>query len=727
MQFPSWLQLGVVTCMPAIFSMLSTPSLAWEGAYEKGVKSGVCPATQTSPFDAFTKDAAVASRRTLRDSLPFDEEDADYDDDDTLEGGGKDGLTSLLSALVEKGGIADLGSKAGDILSGLEGNLEEGKEASALKEAMQGLSRLVGGGAGEEDTFKSSDIESLLKAAAGPLLSGGDGDFLDKLHKLVSDNSPEIKSLLDELVSNPYMDVEEISMPTVTTDVYTTKASANEHLLPDSLKDTVAQPVIRPRPVVLQKIKSFAEAPEELPTASEEHNGCHVLVLSGAGVKGAFQAGAVVGLAEQYKASGKQLRWDVVSGVSFGGVAAALSLPFDPGRNGELDYGRSLWSFWRNLRFEDVLKCKEGMRDLVDIPATLKWVSNSYKLWKTKDTSSTLGTAHPCDPSPYKKTLQQQLTRHLDTSDREKDSCADRRIVTLTAAIMGGGEEKFTFTSADIDPNCESSKGSKSETKRIDLVLTAMLATSAMPGIFPLVKFTSKEAMRKRRRDEDDGEDVRGQEGERIGGRRGEERGGEDKNARVGKKKQDESPKEETHGIQESLDAVTQESLLVDGSLTSYLNIAPAIKACQGKLAKMHRSQKYDGDYLPKKTAERKEHQQTKQGDELFTKDIAEGKGIVFDFIVANEVGTSATEENLEELFDSEDDVFDNAASPLFNINTLAESFPQARIRHVISYEDPAEVAHDVMDLRSVGALLEHGRVAGWKAATLKSIRAEGD
>ncbi|PHJ23909.1 patatin family protein [Cystoisospora suis] len=523
------------------------------------------------------------------------------------------------------GGIPGLGGLGG--LGGIQGIGGIG--------SLPGFGAIPGllGGAGGQD---GGDLADLLNSVANQQAAGGNqisADFVQQMYKMLSKNSTMLEGLMNEFMQEPYLGVKEVPKPDVPKDVY---AAHTDTDIPDDLKRNTTQP----QRVSLEKIKQFLRAPENgvSPFDPSREGACHALVLSGAGTKGAFQAGAIVGLSEQYKAHNRPLRWDVISGVGFGGVQAAIGLPFMPGENDELDYGRSLWSFWRGVDFDKFMKCKNGLKDLLDIKATMNWIRRLEKASKSAAKTLELGAPHECDTSPLKATLSSYLEQIMQKASEEVKGA---REVAITATKITGGERTWHLAPWLATRKCRDGGDCEAEQtaaqQAFNTTILALEATVATPGTFPAVAFTNDKG---------------------------------------------------------KLEA------LVDGSLSSFLSILPALKACQQKIRNDPKSSFSD-------------------------EEVETGKGIVFDFILPTEADKPNTEGTLTDIEPEDDDLFDNAGVPVENMNILREKFPGVAIRHVIAGDDSLELAHELMDLRSIPALLEHGRVAGWKATTLEFFSSE--
>lgn len=87
-----------------------------------------------------------------------------------------------------------------------------------------------------------------------------------------------------------------------------------------------------------------------------KENKCYVLLLSGGANRGAWQTGVLRGLLGQHITKyNNTLRWDVIGGVSIGGILALAGLFHEPGE--EFSYVNHLWSLWSNIRQDYLSDC----------------------------------------------------------------------------------------------------------------------------------------------------------------------------------------------------------------------------------------------------------------------------------------------------------------------------------------------------------------------------------
>ncbi|KFG63823.1 phospholipase, patatin family protein [Toxoplasma gondii RUB] len=589
-------------------------------------------------------------------SLGEDEEDSEEEDENEDED-----FSSLFGSLGGGGFGRGLDNLQG--MSGLFDNLGTDSDGEHklgnLASLLPNLGMIgKGGGDGKEE------LAELLSKASAQQNSGTNQvspDFVNQIFSMLSKNNTALNDIMSEFMQDPYMDIKETERPKIDPEVFANPPAQTDNAAgnardgetpessPAEAYASDAATADGPEEIILSKIKKFVKKPGDRdadnaaadPFAETNDAGvCHILVLSGGGARSAFQAGGIVGLAEQYKAQGRELKWDVVTGVGFGGVQAAFGLPFKPGHNGELDYGESLWRFWQGLKKEDILKCENGMKDLMDIRATMQWIQKSQKYASNVAKLLKVPLPHPCDTAPLAATLKNYLSKLAEKSEPAPDD-KEPRVAVLTAAKLGGGRHTWTLLPSQLETKqCKSedgspcSEGSPSQSAAdVDTrapVLVAMAATAAIPGTFPPVALPNAKG--------------------KLEG-------------------------------------------MIDGAVNSFLNVLPGVSACQERVKRSKKNPFSD-------------------------EEVAQGKGIVLDFVLSveadkpNTEGTMADEEEEEE----DNDLFDNTGVPLENLALLKEKFPALTIRHVIAPDDTYELAHDLMDLRSTQALLELGRIAGWGA-----------
>ncbi|KAL8272980.1 hypothetical protein Esti_003148 [Eimeria stiedai] len=636
--------------------------------------------------------------------------------------GGAEGLPSV-QALLQKL-TQDFSSSSSDEGVGLDA--EEGSDPDLLAKLMKELPSLMqasrapqkdskrggrgasgglGGGGPSLPKGLQAIAEQMLSASGedGGLLqhfralqaatSGGPNDLdgLIAASKSVSESlkshGADISSLMNSILEDPVVQLPPVSPPPGLKKLY-------KRGLPRLFGDRQDTDLERPPAVSLSAIQSsLATASQELPAlekGGDPH--CHALVLSGALARAPLQAGALLGLVEQYKARRQPLRWDVVAGVNKAALSAVISLAFPPGENDELEFALYLWDFWGRVTAEKILKCPRGLKDLMDLPRILAWLSDSSEAVASHGVDpATLSLSHLCDASVFAETaaeLLQQLPRPEETAAAAAAAAAagqrvsPRRVAAITAAVVGGGRAVWELHSLGSGDTCLQSRPSLSflssgssvclleegppsaaasnPKSELDLTLAALLATNATPGVYPIVR-------------------VRTMGGPQRGGPR------------------------LTGGAPSSL-LRRERAAFADGRLVADLSVEEAVQACMRKVA-------------------------AEGGASLSSKQLQKGKGIVLDLIGTAPFDESEVDGQLAAIAaklkittSSSSSSGRGAVSPKALLKRLEKQYPLLRVRHVLFPEEPVELMSEYADFRGSAALLHHGRLMGWKATTLEDI-----
>jgi predicted acylesterase/phospholipase RssA len=166
---------------------------------------------------------------------------------------------------------------------------------------------------------------------------------------------------------------------------------------------------------------------------------CHALALSGGGDRGAFEAGVIAGLVDCLPAG--QAEWSVVTGISAGAINAAGFCQYPRGQ--EKAGAEFLLKSWLEIKAGDIWR---------------NWVPGGLA-------EGFFVMSGVLDTAPERKTIERLLnTTALADSDRH--------LVTGATRLEDG---KFVLYS---------NHGMNSSISAID----AVMASSAIPGIFPRVK-----------------------------------------------------------------------------------------------------------------------------------------------------------------------------------------------------------------------------------------------
>ncbi|KAK6590591.1 secreted alpha beta hydrolase family [Cryptosporidium xiaoi] len=212
------------------------------------------------------------------------------------------------------------------------------------------------------------------------------------------------------------------------------------------------------------------EVPEFYYKTSE--NKCYVLVLSGGANRGAWQTGVLRGLVGKHTAKyNDTIRWDVIGGVSIGGILALAGLFYEPGD--EKAYTERLWNIWSTVRQDYLSDCSIPIWKNIFkfIPQYIGSLLNPRK--KPKNAI--------CDHTPLLHYLNETFGHLLEPYEnetyvriesekhKEGEQFEIKRREILVSAVRYEDGEYVTWNS--------------SSTKLSDLI-NATLASTSVPGAF---------------------------------------------------------------------------------------------------------------------------------------------------------------------------------------------------------------------------------------------------
>eukprot|EP00922_Rhytidocystis_sp_ex-Travisia-forbesii_P026541 GHVS01038842.1.p1 GENE.GHVS01038842.1~~GHVS01038842.1.p1 ORF type:complete len:499 (+),score=72.32 GHVS01038842.1:180-1676(+) len=184
---------------------------------------------------------------------------------------------------------------------------------------------------------------------------------------------------------------------------------------------------------------------------------CYALVLAGGGNKGSYQAGVVKGLVEKYEG---KVRWDVVAGVSVGALNAYTSRFFPPGQDGE--WATRLVNIWeKEVSQADISTCKMPLR---------KNMLGFVRKLLMADIAKHAAPLGVCDNRPILN-----LSRRLF-----KDSPVSKERGVAISACRINDMRYVTFTD---------------ERSSSDQLIRAVMASAAVPGVFPPVEVDENSGM----------------------------------------------------------------------------------------------------------------------------------------------------------------------------------------------------------------------------------------
>eukprot|EP01137_Pigoraptor_chileana_P026919 Opistho-2@8890 len=176
-----------------------------------------------------------------------------------------------------------------------------------------------------------------------------------------------------------------------------------------------------------------APAQKDAPTT------CHALALAGGGDRGAFEAGAMLGLIENLPAD--QVAWNVITGISAGAINTGALCQYKVGD--EIAGVNWLVDQWLSIRKSDI-----------------------YKDWPLGLVQGFFAESGLFDTSP----LIDFLKSHVDFGNL---TSSGRDCVVGATSLTEANYQQFNKT----DPN----------------FLTALRASSAVPGVFPAVSLNGQE------------------------------------------------------------------------------------------------------------------------------------------------------------------------------------------------------------------------------------------
>ncbi|EEA05818.1 uncharacterized protein CMU_015650 [Cryptosporidium muris RN66] len=194
-----------------------------------------------------------------------------------------------------------------------------------------------------------------------------------------------------------------------------------------------------------------AKTPDLNDTANP--NKCYILAMGGGFSRGAWQAGAVHGLARYYHDNKKPLRWDIITGVGVGAINGMFSQYSDAGD--ELEWTYEIASLWPKISKDVVAKCDYPFSKIIK-----RWITDYIKN-RGKDKFSFI-----CNTRPLKKLI------NILFSERKRKS--NRGFTISTFKYSDYSHVVFT-----------------DETTDQKVVEGALLATISYPLGFPFVNISS--------------------------------------------------------------------------------------------------------------------------------------------------------------------------------------------------------------------------------------------
>lgn len=196
------------------------------------------------------------------------------------------------------------------------------------------------------------------------------------------------------------------------------------------------------------------------------------IVLTGGGARGAYQVGVLKALAEITEK--KPVAFPVITGVSVGAInAAALASNFD-----DFKYSvRLIEKFWRKLHIKDVL---DARITTVLLNGFRMFLSEFFPVFR-RNTPKSLFENDP---------LRQSILKGLDFSSISR-SIVEKELysIGITCSGYSSGNAKTFFEAASNVPDWQRERR---EGKRGHLTVDHVMASSALPLLFPAVKINNE-------------------------------------------------------------------------------------------------------------------------------------------------------------------------------------------------------------------------------------------
>eukprot|EP01132_Coremiostelium_polycephalum_P001127 gene1127-1432_t len=171
-------------------------------------------------------------------------------------------------------------------------------------------------------------------------------------------------------------------------------------------------------------------------SSSSSSSSCRAVTFSGAGDRGAYEAGVIWGLVDAYNDQPHEIEWQFITGISAGSINAASMSMFNIGQEEQAkDF---IIQKWLSITKEDV-----------------------YKDWKGGVIEGLLLKNGIFDTSP--------LRNYLNTNLNVEQLINSNRVLNIGSTCISTGDfQIFNKTTPDI--------------------ITAVMASSAIPGLFPSIE-----------------------------------------------------------------------------------------------------------------------------------------------------------------------------------------------------------------------------------------------
>lgn len=201
--------------------------------------------------------------------------------------------------------------------------------ATPLEELSRTLLRETGGDNGLLDV-----IDELQSGADGSANIEDLAQTFSRLSDSLKSRGTSIDTLMDAFLNTPLARTDPLEIPEDIKVLYRKSKmsrgnSTNDDIVHIQPQRTNARNVVDPPFVDSSVIKNHMEM-LHLPSPIKNAR-CYALILAGGSATAPLQAGAILGLAEQYKANKMPLKWDVIAAVNKAAISAAAGTLFGPG------------------------------------------------------------------------------------------------------------------------------------------------------------------------------------------------------------------------------------------------------------------------------------------------------------------------------------------------------------------------------------------------------------
>lgn len=214
---------------------------------------------------------------------------------------------------------------------GFKRSEEKSGGRTPLEELSRKLLRETGGDNGLLDV-----IDEIQKGADGLTNIEEIAQIFSRLSDSMESRGTSIDTLMDAFLDTPLAVTDPLEIPKDMKVLYHKYETSHEAKISGDASHTQFRRTgmrnsVDPPFVASSVIKNHMDTLyQSLPSPTENAH-CHALILAGGSATAPLQAGAILGLAEQYKANDMALRWDVIAAVNKAAISAAAGTLFPPG------------------------------------------------------------------------------------------------------------------------------------------------------------------------------------------------------------------------------------------------------------------------------------------------------------------------------------------------------------------------------------------------------------